>query len=71
MRTCYQCHKEIPDVEGKYFCSRECWDKYGSTYKPLKGSKRSIEEIQKKLREFKSPKSSLLDQAKEEFGVKD
>lgn len=51
-RKCYQCHKEIPNVEVKYFCSKECWDIYGKSYKPLKKTKADIQTIQKRLSEM-------------------
>ena len=62
MRICYQCKKEIADVEWKYFCSKECWDKFGSHMKPIKGTKKSIEEIQAKLLEFSKEKHKPTDE---------
>lgn len=57
-RFCYQCKKQIPNVSGKYFCSKECWEEWGKSYKPIKGSKRSIEEIQTKLLEIGKRRSN-------------
>ena len=51
-RSCYQCGKEIQNISGKYFCSRECWDKYGENQdkKKPQNAKLTIKEIQEMFR---------------------
>lgn len=55
-RHCYVCKKDIPDIDGKYFCSRECWNEYGKDYKPLKrvgqDSKVDIKRLQERALEL-------------------
>lgn len=34
-RNCYTCGIEIKNIEGKYFCSQLCWDKYGENFKKI------------------------------------
>lgn len=48
MRTCYTCNKEINNIEGKYYCSRECWEKYGENFKKIP-SRLTIKELQEKV----------------------
>lgn len=48
MRNCYQCNKEINNIEGKYYCSRECWEKYGENFKKIT-TKPTIKELQEKV----------------------
>lgn len=62
LRTCYQCGKEIPDVSGKYFCSQECWDKYGENQnkKKPKNSRLTIKEIQERWKGKKNLTSEEL-----------
>lgn len=51
IRKCYQCEIQIKDIQGKYFCSRECWEKYGENFKKIP-SRLTIKEIQTKLLEL-------------------
>lgn len=48
MRKCYKCNKEIKNIPGKYFCSRDCWEKYGENFKKIP-SRLTIKEIQEKV----------------------
>jgi predicted nucleic acid-binding Zn ribbon protein len=69
-RTCYQCDKPIPNIEGEYFCSEECRKEWGKSYKPLKRSKEvTMEDIkQRQLRALELGKKAgkdLADQAGE------
>ena len=66
-RECYQCKKEIKDVEGKYFCNRECWEAWQKENYKEDPKRRSltIKEIQKKLIEM--GKTRKFDPSTEEF----
>lgn len=70
-RHCYQCKKEIPNKEGKYFCSRECWELWGKNYQPLHGSHRSIQELQNRLLEIKKERFSRKETPSNTTGVVD
>lgn len=71
MRNCYQCNKEIKNIEGKYFCSQLCWDKYGENFKKIR-NRMTIKEMQAKILEFgksakKEIKSDILQVAEKLF----
>lgn len=70
MRKCYQCNKEIKDILGKYYCSRECWEKYGENFKKIT-TKPTIKELQAKILELgKSAKKEKTESSIIEFAEK-
>ena len=72
MRICYQCKKEIEDKEGKYFCSRVCWDKYGETY-PSPTKTTSLKKMQERLlqmaKEARENKPDIIKTAEKIFEI--
>lgn len=67
-RNCYNCNKEINNIEGKYFCSRECWEKYGENFKKIP-SRLTIKELQEKVLGLgkSAPKSDIITLAEKLF----
>lgn len=69
MRNCYNCNKEINNIEGKYYCSKECWEKYGENFKKIP-SRLTIKELQDKVLELgkSAPKSDIILTPEQIFG---
>lgn len=70
-RNCYECGKEVGKRLGKYFCSRECWEawqKKNYADSPKLKRKRTLEEMQQKLKEWgKGKTDDIVDVAKNLF----
>ena len=67
MRTCYTCQKEIKNIEGKYFCSQECWDKYAETL-PKIPKRMTIKELVERTKALgKGRKSDIIQTAEKLF----
>ena len=70
-RTCYDCGKDMPEKLGKYFCNRDCWDRW-KVKNPIKGTW-TIEEMQRRLLEMASDernkKEKITTAAKKIFNI--
>ena len=61
-RTCYTCGKEIKDIPGKYFCSKECWVKYGEKHYPK--TRHSTKYMVERLKEMGKKPPDIVEEAK-------